>query len=250
MQDDELLFRRRLEELAERSAANYQFLFTDFLTPSEQNIFLSMGRMTAGAVLYGGFPEAERRMVRFGNPEEFGYEEDFPVRILKIAPKLEKFSDDFTHRDFLGAILNLGIDRKVTGDILLEGKAAYLMCLESIADYICENLEQVKHTKVTVQPVEEVPASLRPKRIHEEHQIASERLDALLSKVFNLSRSKGQSLFGEKKVAVNGKVEENPSFLPKEGDLISARGYGKFRYLGVDRTTKKGKLSVSIEKFV
>ena len=80
--------------------------------------------------------------------------------------------------------------------------------------------------------------------------IASERCDALLSKVYHLSRGKCIPLFQEKRVFVNSRQFENNSGTLKEGDIVSVRGFGKFVYLGVVRETKKGRVTVAIEKYV
>ena len=86
----------------------------------------------------GGYEDAERVIVRFGSEDELGYEEAYPITLLRIAPLQSKFADDLTHRDFLGSLMNLGIERDVLGDLLINEKCAYLFCKESVADYIID----------------------------------------------------------------------------------------------------------------
>lgn len=184
-------------------------------------------------------------MARFGSPEELGYEEPFPVEVLKISPLLEKFADNFTHRDFLGAVMNLGIDRSTVGDFFLEGKSAWLYCTQRIAPYICENLNKVRHTNVRCEIVEqgmELPVR-EPEKIS--LIVSSERADAVLAKLWQLSRNQSLELFRTKKVYVNGRLCENNSCQLKSGDRVSTRGYGRFLYYGALGETRKGRLNVS-----
>ncbi|MFQ9640097.1 MAG: YlmH/Sll1252 family protein, partial [Eisenbergiella sp.] len=164
---------------------------------------------------------------------------------LKISPLLEKFADNFTLRDFLGAVMNLGIDRSTVGDIFLEGRTAFLYCTQRIAPYICENMNKVKHTSVRCERVEEgmeVPVR-EPEKLS--LIVSSERVDAVLAKLWQLSRNQSLELFRTKKVFVNGRLCENNSCPLKNGDMVSARGYGRFLYYGAIGETKKGRLNVS-----
>ena len=130
-----------------------------FLSLAEQEVlWRSAAKAGVHIELYGGMDGAERCMGRFGDPEEFGYEEPFPICAVKIEPLAEKFAENFSHRDFMGAILNLGIDRSTIGDICLEGKCAYVFCTSAMSVFLQETLEQVRHTKVRCVPVKELEA--------------------------------------------------------------------------------------------
>ena len=142
--------KNRFHDLADRSFSQGVFTFTGFLGLSEQDIFWKEepNLKYAGYSLYGGCDGADRVVVRFGNSDELGYEVPFPIVCLHIKPLMQKFADELSHRDFLGALMNLGIDRSTVGDIKVGEKQAYLFCLDSIAEFICDNLEQIKHTHV------------------------------------------------------------------------------------------------------
>ena len=124
MMEDTELIKKRLSELADRSYSKGQFTFTQFLNMAELSVYYEIGKTLnyAKPSVYGGYEGAERAVVRFGNPEELGYEEAFPIDLLEISPVAEKFADDLTHRDFLGALMNLGIERELLGDIIVTGK--------------------------------------------------------------------------------------------------------------------------------
>lgn len=158
--DKELqLLEKRFAELADRAWQQNLFVFTGFLSLAEQEVlWRSAAKAGVHIELYGGMDSAERCMGRFGDPEEFGYEEPFPICAVKIEPLAEKFAENFSHRDFMGAILNLGIDRSTIGDICVEGKCAYVFCTSAMSVFLQETLEQVRHTKVRCVPVKELEA--------------------------------------------------------------------------------------------
>ncbi|WP_049962774.1 YlmH/Sll1252 family protein [Ruminococcus sp. HUN007] len=145
--------------------------------------------------------------------------------------------------------MNLGIKRSETGDIIVNEKAAYVFCTEKMAEYICSEITRVRHTVVSCRITEELPeiAGTSPSSL--EIQAASERIDGVISKVFHISRSNCSELFREKKIFVNGRLNENSSYLLKEDDKISVRGFGKFIFKGISGTTRKGNKIITVEKF-
>lgn len=243
--------KKRFLDLADRSWRQNLFAFTGFLSLAEQDMLWQAVKEAGAAVrLYGGAEHAERQMARFGDPAELGYEEPFPIVCLRIEPLLEKFSDTFTHRDFLGAIMNLGIDRSTVGDIFIDGKKAYVFCSETMAPYLMENLSPVRHTHVRCSRVEGAENMPVRKLMPKEENVSSLRCDGVTAAVWKLSRSQSLELFRQKKVFVNGRLQENNSYSLKPGDVVSARGCGKFIFREEKHTTRKGKLVIGIDLFV
>ena len=240
------LLKKRFAELAQRSFDQGIYTFTPFLGLSEQQAFYEIQReiLYAGFAMEGGSPLCERKMIRFGQPEQLGYETAYPIRCLKIEPCSIKFAQQLAHRDFLGAIMNLGIERSTVGDIFVQEKEAVLFCQESIAPFLTEQLCKVRHTQVRCQATE-IPQNLQSPELEERSiSVSSARIDALLSKLYDLSRSKSIELFRAGRVFVNGRLMENNSYILKESDLVSARGFGRFVYTGQHGETRKGKLRV------
>ncbi len=252
MTDERELLKNRLTELARKSYGSDVFTFTDFLGLAEQDAFLEVKKKIHPIPYteFGGADGAERIMVRFGSPVELGYEIPFPIATLKVEPLSQKFADRLTHRDFLGAILNLGIAREKLGDIVIIDNVGYVFASEDISDYILRELSRVKHTDVKVTVTDTLPSGSLYRTEQKRIQLASERLDAIIAKSLGLSRDESLTLFKRGLVFVSGRQIDSPSHTPKEGDVISVRGHGRMIYRGADSTTRKGKLSVTVEMYV
>ena len=243
--------KNRFRDLAAKAFSQNMFTFTGFLGLAEQDVFWQVEREVsyAGYTLFGGAQETSRQMVCFGSEELFGYQVDFPIVCIHIRPLLAKFADPLSHRDFLGALMNLGIERTTLGDIRVGDKEAYLFCMDTIADYICENLTKVKHTNVRCTVVAEAAAVPEEEPEIKCVQVPSLRVDAVLAKVYNKSRESCLELFRTQKVYVDGRLCENNARQLKPGETVNARGYGKFRVLGEVKETRKGKLSLETAVF-
>ena len=249
-QQDDAIFRSRIRELAAASAARECCFFTDFLNPAEQSAVLEMEKSLPVPVSFaGGYAQAERVMARLGSADVPGREPEPPIVILQISPLQEKYSDALTHRDFLGSVTGLGIDRKLTGDILTDGKSAWVFTAERIAPFIEDTLVQVKHTNVRVVRTDQVPDGI----LREPEQIflvvPSLRLDAVAAKAFGLSRKEVLSLLSAEKVFVNSRLQTKATYTLRENDLISLRGYGRMRYLGTVSDTRKGNLRICAARY-
>ena len=240
--------KNRLIELADKAYSRNIYTYTPFLGLAEQQAFYAVEREVSYAecAMEGGAPQCERKIIRFGDP---GYEEAYPIARLEILPKTPKFAQALTHRDFLGAVMNLGIERDMVGDIFIKGQGAMLFCHENIADYIIENLDQVKHTNVKCSRAqgETVLETAEPERISV--TVSSPRADGLIAKVYHLSRQESQELFRMGRIFINGIATENVSHQLKEGDAVTVRGFGKFLFYGQSGVSKKGKDRMEIGIF-
>lgn len=255
MREEDTLLKKRLLELARQCDRKGIPVFSHFLNLNEQTVFhgLRAELPPVQVLLEGGYEAAERKIVCFLPVMENAAEylpSVLPVRAVWVRPKAPKFSQDCSHRDYLGAVLNLGIDRNQIGDILVEGQEAWILCREQIASFITDQLTQVRHNVVICQtvPLERLHYTPRYKEVT--GSIASLRLDSLVSLAFGLSRSKAAERVKEEQVFVNGKLTVSSAFEPAEGDLISVRKLGKFRYKGFVNKTKKGRDYVALEVFV
>lgn len=243
-------FTEHMKDLSNRAYATGVSVFTAFLTPEEQNAVAETDRELISYEFFGGHESSERRLVRFGTEKDVDVVLPFPIVILRAKPLNAKFSDALTHRDYLGALMNLGIDRSNTGDIILRENTAYIFVLEDMASFICENLTRVKHTSVVCELCEKLPEGELFRTEEKSVIVASLRLDCIVCAVLNLSRSRCAALFSEKKIFVDSKLTESASLIPKQGAVISVRGSGRFKLLDVTGNTKKGRIVLQIAKYI
>ncbi len=239
---------KHLIDLADRAYQRNLCTFSNFMGLAELDIFHRTKNNFSYVEyeLFGGYAGAERLMVRFGEAVM-----PWPMVVIHVTPSAKKFADELSHRDFLGAVINLGVNRDVIGDIIIKDNEAFIFSLESMADFLADSLNRVKHTtvKTNVLSLDELEPSLLEylnKTTQKNINVASLRLDAVISEVYNLSRSQAQKLFHESKVFVNGKMNTNSSYNLKSGDVVTCRGYGRFTFNDTIKETKKGRLVVSL----
>ena len=240
------LFEKRIAELSDRAFQRGYNVFSEFLNLDEISTVKGL-RLPASPLLYGGYENAERCVAGFGNDIKSG---DFPIICIKISPLSQKFSDNINHRDFLGALMNLGINRNTLGDIIVRENEGYLFCLESIGEYITDNLSRIKHTSVQCCIIPPDAEIALPEPEIREHIVSSLRVDAVISSVYKLSRNAAFELFRQDKVFINSRECRKGSALLRDGDVISVRGYGKFIYYETLRETKKERTVIKIGVFV
>ena len=150
MNEEEVLV-GRIQDLAEQCYHRDVPSHTEFLTLAEQDLFYRTVNKIPGVryVLSGGYEAAERKAALFlPSYAEDGDASMLPIAVVRISPLNEKFADALSHRDFLGSLMNLGVERYKLGDILIDGNQAYLICMADMADYICAELKKVRHTSV------------------------------------------------------------------------------------------------------
>lgn len=118
----------------------------DFLNLNEQTIFHQKRKYyETRTETFGGVDFAERQMVAF-IPDALYYEWAYPITYLEVTPTYPKFAEKLGHRDLLGSVMNLGVDRGRVGDILVGDDKYVIICEESIAPYFIEHLDKIKHT--------------------------------------------------------------------------------------------------------
>lgn len=210
------------------------------------------------AVFYGGYPEAERKIICF-LPGESGFSTDyesFPICCIQIKPVNKKFSDDLSHRDYLGAVMNLGITRDQVGDILVKQKEedrcfgmAYLFCKKDKAKLVTE-ITRIRHTTVVADIVNFSETGWKPSFSEITGSVSSFRLDNILSLAAKLSRAQSLALIQSGSVFLNGRrCTENAKKL-EAGDVFSVRGYGKFLFDKTTSLSRKGRYHIIVKQYI
>lgn len=252
------LISKRFYDLANTAYIREIPVFTDFLDLMQQTEymkFISDANMppvktflNGGLVFSSDTTDFLERKAACFYPKDMMYEADVPISIIEIKPVNQRFADDLSHRDFLGALMNLGIERQLMGDILVKDNRAYVFVISRMADFICHNLYRIKHTSVTASVCSEYDFDYTPSYREEKGSVASERIDAIISFAFNMSRNEAALFISSGKVFVNAREILSKSHILKYGDIVSVRGRGRFIFDEVTATTKKGRYFIKIRK--
>ena len=235
----------RLADLATQADRRNTVLFSDFLTLNERRLLREHESGIGGKIVLSGGHEAAERQVAAFLPDALSYEWTFPIVCISIVPVSARFAETLTHRDVLGSLMNLGIERKVLGDIVISPSSEiYVFCLEKIGEYLCSSLTKIKHTVVHSQIVQPGTLSIAPSYREMTGQIASNRLDAFVAMTCRMSRAQTASYILGEYVSINGKVVTNHNHPLSPGDIISLKGHGKLEFMEFCGETKKGRSRV------
>ncbi len=236
---------RRMAELAQRAAKTGIAQRTWFLTPAQREQAEICARQ-AGVSLFawGGVEDAERQVVTFADED---WIPDWPVMCLNITWRAQYGA--LEHRDLLGAILSLGMDREKLGDIFVKEGAATVFALADMARYLEANLDRAGNVPVQVRLLEEAPSVAQQEGTQMRSTVASTRLDALLGVAFRLSRGRAAELVSAGRVQVDFRPELRPDLKIAEGTTISVRGLGRAKVAEIGGRTKKDRISVTMLRF-
>lgn len=239
--DNDSLFLSKIDDgvyLCEKRQRPY---FFSFLTEREQALaekhLKAEGFKTYA--FFGGYDGAQRRVLGL-----FPYdEEDFPVCALEFSYRK---TDKPGHRDFLGALMALGVERETVGDILVEDGRCVVFVKAEIKDYITSQISKVGNVGVKISDADS--ASLPKGRGFDEkdYTVPSLRLDAVVAAVTGLSREKAKKLIVSGSVSLNHLECANVSKAVEEKDTLTIRGKGKFVIKSVLGETKKHRIRISI----
>ncbi|WP_159883987.1 YlmH family RNA-binding protein [Paenibacillus puerhi] len=233
-------------------AEQHAVKLTDFLDPRQAFILTSLANAHPDVHVRfeGGYPGAERRRAIVAPDYRVLDDEDPGIRVLAIYSPDDSLAD-LDHGDYMGAILNLGLKRDKIGDIHPRADGCHIVVAEENADYIALQLNQVHRIHVRTELL--APEQLLPSETKLEElqlSVASMRLDGIASDVYRLSRAKILTPIKAGRCKVNWKQEEDPSKPLKEGDVVSMKGFGRFKLLEVEGVSKKGRQRIRIGRYV
>lgn len=221
---------------------------TDFLDPRQRFIVEAIIQQSEDIHVFteGLFDNAERQRMLIAPSYFQATKEDFQIACYTINYP-SKFVQ-IKHPDVLGALLSIGLDRSKFGDIRLAENTVQFAMASEIVDYVRANLTGIGKVKVHVEEVQPTVPLLQNDEqwMESSHTVSSMRLDVVLATVANISRQKSQNLIGAGKVKVNWTVREATSFELQEGDIISARGFGRVKIMMTEGRTKKDKIRLQI----
>ena len=247
MTSDEKLLLNRFKDLDRMALNKNKAFFTNFLDSYEYSLFLEhINEFDSKTGIFDSVDDLERQMVYF-HPDAFCDSLEFPIAILKITPKSPKFKGEISHRDILGTLMGLQIERKYIGDIrFLENGDIIVFCIDSVANLIMESVTRIRHTDVVISCIKDISEfNFCQKYIEKHGSLASNRLDAVVAECFNLSRSEASDLIKGDLVFVNSRVESKATKAVSINDKISVRKYGKVKITDIGEENKKGKIKIS-----
>lgn len=249
---DERSFVDRASEWVDRATYAHELKLTDFLDPRQADIVVSLVNRNPDAQVSfdGGYEGAERRRALLA--PDYRVLDDEPIRIGLIEVTGDTQGHlELDHGDYLGALLGLGIKRDRIGDLHVHEDRCHVLVAEEIADYINIHLRQVHrvHVLTDILPLDRLRQATQAME-EMNLSVASLRLDGIASDVHRVSRSKIVDPIRAGRCRVNWRVEEDPSAQLKEGDVVSMQGLGRFKVLGIDGVSKKGRIRVRIGKII
>jgi len=240
----------RVLDLGEIVLKTHRTLYADFNDPFRCGLIARTVEAIPGlaARVDGGYPAAERSRVLI-SPDYLPEASEEGLAFLEVTGNF-RFRP-VTHRDYLGALLGLGIRREKMGDILVLENGAHLIVAKEIADYIKSGLTAVGRTGVSVREITRAALEL-PAREYREIRttVQSMRMDAVTAHGFGLSRSKMVREITSGKVFLNWRPCLDPSAGVGAGDMISARGRGRVEVIESGGKTKKGRLGLLLRRYI
>lgn len=254
-QKKDSFFVQHLLDLAERAYRLDYPVFTDFMTTKELSLFQQNRSSFRGVrvVTWGGHIDCDHQMGGFF-PLTTDTEEDiscFPICCIHITATNPKYANELGHRDYLGAILNLGMERAMIGDIRIHEHTAYVFCHQDFVPFIISHLTQIRRCAVMCEQVhsfKEIPAQ-QYEQI--QRSVASLRLDNVIAAMIGSARGKAAQLITQGNVLADYEERTSVSYRCKNTSIVTIRGYGKFKLFAQDNdVTRKGKQKITIYKYV
>ncbi len=239
----------KLIDFAMQATKNHKYKLSGFLSPFEQEMANTIANSLDLKVEFdGGFFGAERQRAAFCH-EDFEGTSAFEIAVVKA-----EWNGNFarlSHRDCLGAVLGLGLEREIVGDIIATKDFARIIVDKKMADFFVMNLTQIGTVavKTTLDELENIePKEERVKEIRA--TVASLRADSIAAAGFGMSRSKAATDISAEKVQLNWQTVKNASQTIKQGDVLSMRGRGRLEVTEITGQTKKGRIGVLLKRYI
>lgn len=251
--EERLLLSRALDKLDLARNRNIPAC-TGFLSPAQRTAVEALLQASGNPahLFFGGYEGAERTVCAFlpdwQEPEDWLGGGECPVRALRCTFAQ---GSGLSHRDFLGSILGLGLDREKVGDLLVRDGACDLLVFQELEEFLLLHLKEAGRTKLKLRaiPLTEVePVPVQVKQIRD--TVATLRLDAVAASAFSLPRSKAAGLISSGRVALNHRECVKPDRAVAEGDLITCRGLGKCLVKTAGGLSKKGRIMIELERYI
>ncbi|MBR1419722.1 MAG: RNA-binding protein [Selenomonadaceae bacterium] len=244
----------RLVDLATQVLKSQKFKLSEFLDPFGQEIAESVAKNFGELKLEfdGGYQGAERQRVAMIHEDFYDRVKDsISFDIVCIKAEWNENFVRLSHRDVLGSIMSLGIDRSCVGDIIATGDNARILVTKSMSQYFLDNLTRIGEANVHCEIDDLSNIAPKEERVKEiSATVASLRVDSIVAAGFGFSRSKAATEIEADKVKLNWQSVKNSAQNIKQGDILSMRGRGRLEVSEIRGQTKKGRISVLLKRFL
>lgn len=246
---EDKLFEKRIIDMINASSDKYIDKFSVFLNERQISMAVSILRQEQfqNYMFFGGHENSERMVLG-----TFGMYETPDASNFPIIPITVSFNAKYTlsHRDFLGALMNLLIKREAVGDILVGEGICVIFLLTTVVEIVLQELTKVGRVGVscTLGLPKTLPEIVKTTICRA--SIASTRTEVVVAALTNLSREKALRLVQQGLVIKNHQIVLQPDKKVMEGDQLSIRGFGKFIIDSFDGFTKKGRIHFTYRKFI
>ena len=239
---------KRARDLARRCEQRSVVTNTGFLTPAERYAVEHDPALRAARLLFhGGYPEAERSIAFF--LPDWMEPDALELSEYICALRLTAFFGEPGHRDYMGAILGMGVGREWVGDILVDGPEAIALCQPSVLRHLL-SIEKVGRYGVKAGQIALADIPVRERKAEERRfTVMSPRLDAAAAGLFHLSRSETARQIALGVLCLNYAPCLKPDAQVTEGDVLSLRGAGKGRIVEIGGSSRKGRLFITAELY-
>ena len=250
MSGDDKLIIARTEDLFSLCERRGVAVFSGFLDGAEQALIQDelVFPYAYNVKIYGGFDDAEKKIIGVFPEWEEPDISAFPIRCIKIEGG---FSRKLTHRDYLGTIMSLGIVPSRLGDIVVGEGCAYVFVHEDVYEFVKDNITKIGREGVKVTDItnhDDITIERKYKTIGT--VCASDRIDAVTAAAANISRAQSSALISDGLVKLNHRVITKTAEKVKEGDLLSIRGSGRFLVHSFDGETRKNRMHVTLKQYI
>ena len=214
----------------------YEGLYTNFLDIKYQDKVRA--KLKIDYKIYKPFMDAEKVIY---------YIKDIPdISLYEI-----KSSETLKHNEIMGSIYSLGLDETLFGDIIIDNNRYYIYLFSLVEEYFLNNFDMVGNKKISLEK-KDINYLNNYERKYEEITFvsSSERIDTIVSRLTNINRKDLNDKFKNEEIIVNCSPIKNNSYIMKTNDIFSIRRYGKYKYIGIEKNTKKDNYIIKVLKYI
>ena len=246
--DEDKILCLHISDMISLCEKRHNKLFSDFLNERQMSLALSVLKEhgVSSYLFWGGYENADHTMLCVYPEYDSADKSEFPFKRLNL--KYRK-TDKLTHRDFLGSLMALGIEREAVGDIVVGEGLTSVFVKSELASYVEMQITKIGRVGVSFTDLEENLDAVSQEYEEKEHTVSSLRADSVVSAVTGLSRSKSRDLIETGLTAVNFEIITSADKKISDNDRISVRGYGKYIIISDGSMSRKGKYRITVKRY-